>query len=61
MLLCQVLEIALFIGILYLTSAVLSYTQNFSMTTISNKFAKVLRTKISKKITNKKKDIHSII
>ena len=46
----EVLEIALFIGILYLTSAVLSYTQNFSMTTISNKFAKVLRTKISKKI-----------
>lgn len=46
----RVLELALVIGILYVASAVLSYVQNFSMTTISNKFAKMLRTNISKKI-----------
>ena len=46
----KVLELALIIGILYVVSALLSYIQNFTMTTISNKFAKLLRTNISKKI-----------
>ena len=46
----KVLKLSLIIGILYVTSALLSYIQNFTMTTISNKFAKLLRTNISKKI-----------
>ena len=46
----KVLKIAIFIGSLYLLSAIFSYVQSLSMTTISNKFAKTLRSKISIKI-----------
>ena len=46
----KVLGITLFIAILYLSSAVFNYIQSYSMTTISNNFAKRLRTNISKKI-----------
>ena len=46
----KVLEIALFMAILYITSAIFSYIQGFSMTTISNNFAKNLRTNISNKV-----------
>lgn len=46
----EVKEIATFLGVLYISSAILSYVQSFSMATISNNFAKSLRTKISTKI-----------
>lgn len=46
----KVKNITIFIGTLYLISALFSYIENFSMTTISNRFAQKLRTKISKKI-----------
>lgn len=46
----EVKKIAIFLAVLYLTSALLSYIQAFSMTTISNNFAKGLRSSISKKI-----------
>ncbi len=46
----QVKNISILIGTLYLISAVFSYIESFSMTTISNRFAKLLRTKISAKI-----------
>jgi len=46
----KVKEIAIFLSILYVSSAILSYIQSFSMATISNNFAKSLRTKISTKI-----------
>ncbi len=46
----NVKEIAIFLGVLYISSAILSYVQSFSMATISNNFAKSLRTKISTKI-----------
>ncbi len=46
----QVRNLAIFIGMLYLISAICHYIENFSMTTISNKFAKSLRTSISNKI-----------
>ena len=46
----KVKEISLLLLILYSVSAVLSYVQSFSMSTISNNFAKGLRTKISTKI-----------
>ena len=46
----KVKDIALLMAILYLTSALFNYIQNFSMTTISNRFAKKLRTNISTKI-----------
>ena len=46
----KVKEISIFLGVLYISSAILSYIQSFSMTTISNNFAKSLRTKISSKI-----------
>ena len=39
-----------FLGSLYIISAIFGYIQNFSMTTVSNKFAKSLRSKISIKI-----------
>ena len=38
----KVLEISLFMAILYLASAIFNYIQGFSMTTISNNFAKKL-------------------
>lgn len=46
----RVKEIAIFLGVLYLSSALLSYIQAYSMTTISNNFARNLRSAISKKI-----------
>lgn len=46
----RIKSLAIFIGILYITSSIFSYIESFSMTTISNKFAKSLRTKISNKI-----------
>jgi len=46
----KVLSIALFMVVLYLCSAFFNYIQSFSMTTISNNFARMLRTNISKKI-----------
>ena len=46
----EVKNLAIFIGSLYIISALFGYIQNFSMSTISNKFAKSLRTQISKKI-----------
>jgi len=39
-----------FLASLYVISAIFSYIQNFSMSTVSNKFAKSLRSKISVKI-----------
>ena len=46
----RIKNIGIFLGILYLLSVIFSYVQQFAMTTISNSFAKSLRTKISKKI-----------
>jgi len=46
----KVKSIAIFIGILYLLSSLFNYIQSLIMTTISNKFAKKLRSNISKKI-----------
>lgn len=46
----KVKSITIFIGILYITSALFSYIESFSMTTISNRFAQNLRARISKKI-----------
>lgn len=46
----KVLTIAILISLLYLFSAIFSYVQSLSMTTISNNFAKTLRSKISIKI-----------
>ena len=43
-------NLAIFMGGLYLISALFSYIQSFSMATVSNNFAKALRSKISKKI-----------
>jgi len=46
----RVKSISIFLGILYLISALFNYIQSLIMTTISNKFAKKLRSSISKKI-----------
>lgn len=46
----KVKNITLFIGILYVTSALFNYIESFAMTTISNRFAKDLRSRISVKI-----------
>ena len=46
----KVKNISIFLGLLYLISALFNYIQSLIMTTISNKFAKKLRSKISKKI-----------
>ena len=46
----KIKEIAIFMAILYITSAIFNYIQGFSLTTVSNKFANMLRDKISKKI-----------
>lgn len=46
----KVKNIALLLATLYIISAIFSYIQSFSMATISNNFAKRLRTSISKKI-----------
>ena len=46
----KIKQIAIFLGILYITSALFSFIQSISMTTVSNKFANTLRKKISVKI-----------
>jgi len=46
----KIKDIATLLIVLYVTSAVFNYIQSFSMATVSNKFAKTLRTKISSKI-----------
>lgn len=46
----KVKQVALFLATLYLLSAIFNYIQQYSMTTVSNNFAKRLRSKISKKI-----------
>lgn len=43
-------RISLFIGFLYLISAIFNYIESISMTIVSNKFAKKLRSSISSKI-----------
>ena len=46
----KVKSIAIFMGSLYITSALFSFIQSYSLTTVSNKFANKLRDNISKKI-----------
>lgn len=46
----KIKNIAIFMGIVYLTSSLFSYIQGLSMTVISNKFAKKLRSSVSEKI-----------
>lgn len=46
----NVKRIAILLSVVYFTSLVFSYIQNFSMTTVSNRFAQNLRSSISKKI-----------
>ena len=48
----QIKKIALFLAIIYITSALFTFIQSICMTDISNKFAKLLRTRISKKINS---------
>ena len=48
----KIKKIALLLLILYIVSALLNFIQSFTMTTVSNKFAKSLREKISIKINN---------
>ena len=57
----KVRQVALFLATLYLLSAIFNYIQQYSMTTVSNNFAKRLRSKISKNINRlplKYFDIH---
>lgn len=46
----KIKQIAIFIGILYIVGSLFSFIQNFSMTTVSNNFARKLRKSISSKI-----------
>ncbi len=46
----KIKNIAIFLLLLYLTSAIFSYIQSICMTDVSNKFARRLRQRISKKI-----------
>ena len=46
----KIKQIAIFLGTLYIASALFSFIQSISMTTVSNKFANTLRKKISIKI-----------
>lgn len=46
----KVRDIAIFMAILYILSSLFNYIQSFSMATISNNFAKTLRSKITDKI-----------
>ncbi len=48
----EIKKIALFLAILYITSALFTFIESICMTDVSNKFAKKLRTRISKKINN---------
>ena len=43
-------NLAIFMGVLYLVSAIFNYIQSYSLTTVSNRFANKLRDSISKKI-----------
>lgn len=45
-----IIKIVIFLGVLYLLSALFNFAQSFIMATVSNNFAKGLRTKISNKI-----------
>ena len=45
-------KIAIILSIMYLLSTIFEYIQSFAMTDVSNKFAKNLRSRISKKINN---------
>lgn len=45
-----IIKIVIFLGVLYLLSALFNFAQSFIMATVSNNFAKELRTKISNKI-----------
>ena len=46
----KIKNISIFLLILYIVSAIFSFTQSFIMTSVSNNFAKKLRSNISKKI-----------
>ena len=46
----KIKELAIFMGILYIISAIFNYIQSYSLTTVSNKFANKLRKDISFKI-----------
>ena len=46
----KIKELAIFMGILYIISALFNYIQGYSLTTVSNRFANQLRDDISKKI-----------
>lgn len=46
----EVKKIALILAILFLLSAIFGYIENYSMTTVSNNFARKLRSNISRKI-----------
>ena len=46
----KIKKIAIFLGIIYILSALFNYIQSFSMATVSNHFAQKLRTNISDKI-----------
>ncbi len=46
----KIKNIAIFMGVLYIVSALFNYIQSLSMTHISNNFAKKLRTNVSSKI-----------
>ena len=46
----KIKNIAIFMGVLYLVSSLFSYVQGLSMTIITNKFAKKLRSSVSDKI-----------
>ena len=45
-----IIKIVIFLGVLYLLSALFNFAQSFIMATVSNNFAKELRAKISNKI-----------
>lgn len=46
----KIKEIAVFMAILYVTSAIFNFIQSYSLTTVSNRFANKLRDRISRKI-----------
>ena len=57
----KIKELAIFMAILYIISAIFNYIQSYSLTTVSNRFANQLRENISKKINKlplKYFDIH---
>ena len=46
----KIKNLAIFMGVIYLLSALFGYIENYSMTTVSNNFARKLRSNISSKI-----------